>query len=143
MSNKIAIITGASRGLGKNTALHLASRGTDIILTYHSRKEEAEAVVAEVEQSGRKAAALQLNTGNSASFPAFASAVKALLANQWQRDSANYLVNNAGFGTLGSFAEQVYAVRAYSAQVPLTVSLFVTFLRESFAQGFQQKVLAA
>jgi NAD(P)-dependent dehydrogenase (short-subunit alcohol dehydrogenase family) len=109
MKDKIAIITGGSRGLGKNTALHLANKGTDIVLTYHSRKEEAEAVVDEIEQSGRKAAALQLDTGDSASFPAFAAAVKALLANKWQRDSADYLVNNAGIGINVPFANTTEA----------------------------------
>jgi len=126
MSNKIAIITGASRGLGKNTALHLASKGTDIILTYHSRKEEAEAVVAEIEQSGRKAAALQLDTGNSASFPAFASAVKALLANQWQRDSADYLVNNAGIGINVPFAETTEAQFDQLMNIHLKGTFFLT-----------------
>ncbi|HEY3431083.1 MAG TPA: SDR family oxidoreductase [Rhodocyclaceae bacterium] len=126
MSNKIAIITGASRGLGKNTALHLASKGTDIILTYHSRKKEADAVVAEIEQSGRKAAALQLDTGNSASFPAFASGVKALLSNQWQRGSADYLVNNAGIGINVPFADTTEAQFDQLMNIHLKGTFFLT-----------------
>ena len=70
-SSKIAIITGASRGLGRNTALALAKRGVDIILTYHSNKTEADAAVAEIEALGRRAVAFQLDTGNVGVFDAF------------------------------------------------------------------------
>jgi NAD(P)-dependent dehydrogenase (short-subunit alcohol dehydrogenase family) len=69
-TNKIALITGGSRGLGKNAALKLASKGNDVIITYRSKKEEADEVVAEIESLGLKAAALQLDTGIVSSFEA-------------------------------------------------------------------------
>ena len=68
MSNKIALITGGSRGLGKNTALHLAKQGVGIVLTYRSKEDEAKAVVAEIEAAGGKAATLQLDTSVASSF---------------------------------------------------------------------------
>lgn len=95
---KIAIVTGASRGLGRNTALNIAHKGGDVVITYHSRSDEARAVVAEIEAMGRKAAALQLDTGNVATFSAFADRLKAVLRENWQRDTFDHLVNNAGHG---------------------------------------------
>ncbi|MGB9990039.1 SDR family NAD(P)-dependent oxidoreductase [Pseudoduganella rhizocola] len=96
--SKIAIVTGGSRGLGKNTALNIARAGGDVIVTYHSRREEAEAVVAEIAAMGRKAAALQLDTGDTAAFKPFAAELKGLLQQHWQRASFDHLVNNAGHG---------------------------------------------
>ena len=100
MSNntKIALITGASRGLGRNTALSIARRGGDVVLTYQSRAEDAQAVVAEIQALGRKAVALQLDTGNIAGFAPFADRLRAALQGTWQRDSFDHLVNNAGHG---------------------------------------------
>lgn len=75
-TGKIALVTGGSRGLGKDMALNIAKKGIDVIITYNSKKEEALAVVAEIEQAGRKAAALQLNAGDVKSFDAFYAQVK-------------------------------------------------------------------
>lgn len=105
MSNKIAVITGGSRGLGKNTALHLARKGVDIILTFNSKQADADQVVAEVQALGRKAVALQLDTANSKGFAQFAEQVKSNLQQHWQRDSFDFLMNNAGIGIHASFAE--------------------------------------
>ncbi|MDB5802314.1 MAG: family oxidoreductase [Rhodocyclales bacterium] len=105
MSQKIAIITGGSRGLGKNAALHLAQQGVDVILTYHSKQAEALAVVAEIKTYGRLAAALQLDVGNVRSFDAFATQTKQVLAQTWQRKDFDYLVNNAGTGVHAAFPE--------------------------------------
>jgi NAD(P)-dependent dehydrogenase (short-subunit alcohol dehydrogenase family) len=96
--NKITLITGASRGLGRNTALNVARHGGDVILTYHSRSEDAQAVVAEIQAMGRKAVALQLDTSDVASFTSFAERLKATLRGTWQRDTFDHLVNNAGHG---------------------------------------------
>lgn len=109
MSNKIALITGGSRGLGKNAALKLANKQKDIILTYHSKRQEAEAVVAEIEQLGGRAAALQLDVSDSSSFTAFAEEVKKLLAEKWQRQNFDYLLNNAGTGLYKAFTETTEA----------------------------------
>jgi NAD(P)-dependent dehydrogenase (short-subunit alcohol dehydrogenase family) len=105
MNNKIAIVTGGSRGLGKNMALHLAKKGIDVILTYNSKLTEANEVVTQIEQAGGKAVALQLNVGDSKSFAAFTEQVKAALKKTWNREHFDFLVNNAGVGVHASFAE--------------------------------------
>jgi NAD(P)-dependent dehydrogenase (short-subunit alcohol dehydrogenase family) len=108
-STPIALVTGGSRGLGKNTALKLARQGTDVILTYRSNRTEAEAVVAQIEQLGRRAVALPLDVGDSSGFPAFVDRVRGVLAQQWQRDRFNFLVNNAGIGIYASLTETTEA----------------------------------
>ena len=95
---KIALVTGASRGLGRNTALNIARRGADVIITYQSREEEAQAVVTQIRAMGRKAVALQLDTAAVAGFASFAERLRILLADIWQRDTFDHLVNNAGHG---------------------------------------------
>jgi NAD(P)-dependent dehydrogenase (short-subunit alcohol dehydrogenase family) len=105
MNSTITLITGASRGLGKNAALHLARHGHDLILTYNSGRAEAEAVVEEIRTLGRKAVALQLDVGRSAGFADFAERVRQALAVTWQRERFDALVNNAGIGIHVPFAE--------------------------------------
>lgn len=105
MNQRIALVTGGSRGLGKNAVLKLAAQGTDIIFTYHSQRDAALEVVAEVEQTGAKAAALQLNVGEIASFSAFSEQVGNALRQTWGRETFDYLVNNAGIGLNAPFAE--------------------------------------
>ena len=105
MKTKIAMITGGSRGLGKNAAIHLSKKGVDVIITYNSKKDEADSVVAEIEKNGAKAHALQLNVADSKSFAQFASDVKTILKTKWNRDNFDFLVNNAGIGVHASFAE--------------------------------------
>ncbi|PZT73359.1 MULTISPECIES: SDR family NAD(P)-dependent oxidoreductase [unclassified Streptomyces] len=102
---RIALITGANRGLGRSTALHLAESGTDLILTYRSHADEAEAVVEEARKLGRTAIALRLDTGDTAAIPAFTAEVRQALAREWGRDDLDILVNNAGHGVHASFAE--------------------------------------
>jgi NAD(P)-dependent dehydrogenase (short-subunit alcohol dehydrogenase family) len=104
-STPIALVTGGSRGLGKDMALSLGRRGVDVILTYHNNQAEAAGVVAQIEKLGRRAVALQLDVGVSATFGKFASQVREELRSRWQRDRFNYLVNNAGIGAHASFAE--------------------------------------
>ena len=101
----LALITGGSRGLGRNAALHVARAGTDVILTYRSQAAEAQAVVAEIEALGRRALALPLDVADSRSFAAFAQQVQAALASHWQRERFDFLVNNAGIGIHASFME--------------------------------------
>ncbi|MBX9817979.1 MAG: SDR family NAD(P)-dependent oxidoreductase, partial [Burkholderiaceae bacterium] len=108
-STPITLVTGGSRGLGKNTALHMAKNGSDVILTYRSQGAEAQAVVAEITALGRRAVALQLDTGDSASFANFAEQVRAALATTWQRECFDHLVNNAGVGIHASLMETTEA----------------------------------
>jgi NAD(P)-dependent dehydrogenase (short-subunit alcohol dehydrogenase family) len=101
----IALITGGSRGLGRNAALHLADRGVDLIITYRSGAKEAAEVVRQIEAKGRKAVALPLDVGRSKAFGEFAEAVRAALGRGWGRDRFDFLVNNAGMGVHASFVE--------------------------------------
>jgi len=94
-TTKIAIVTGGSRGLGRNTVLSLAKRGVDTIFTYHSNRAEADHVVGRVAEAGRKAIALQLDTGNVSSFDPFVRNVRHALS-ELGGERFDYLVNNAG-----------------------------------------------
>ncbi|UOQ71764.1 SDR family NAD(P)-dependent oxidoreductase [Hymenobacter cellulosilyticus] len=104
-TSKIALVTGGSRGLGRNSALHLAQAGHDLILTYRTQQAEAEAVVAQIEALGRKAVALPLDTSQIASFPDFAQALRQQLSQHWQRSTFDFLINNAGIDARSAFAE--------------------------------------
>jgi len=92
---KIALVTGGSRGLGRNTVLNLAKRGVDSIFTYNLNRAEADKVVAAVRETGAKAAALQLDTSDVSSFDAFVQSVRSTLAG-FGTERFDYLVNNAG-----------------------------------------------
>ena len=105
MKTKIAVVTGGSRGLGKNMALRLAEKGNDVIITYHSKKEEANAVVAEIESKGQKAAALQLDVAQLKSFDDFLKQVSQTLKDKWDTDKFDFLINNAGTGATIPFAQ--------------------------------------
>lgn len=103
--NKITLITGASRGLGRNAALHVARGGGDLILTYQNNAEAAQTVAAEIRALGRKALALPLDVADTAGFPAFVDAVRAGLRELWQRETFDHLVNNAGHGDMALVAD--------------------------------------
>jgi NAD(P)-dependent dehydrogenase (short-subunit alcohol dehydrogenase family) len=94
-TSRTAIITGASRGIGRNTALSLARRGVAVIITFHSNAKDAETLVAESEGIGRHAAAFQLDTGDTRAFDQFVGDVRSTLQ-RWGRERFDYLVNNAG-----------------------------------------------
>ncbi len=102
--SKIALITGASRGLGRNTALATAARGIDVIFTYRSNRAEADKVVTDIKALGRTALAFQLDTGDTASFPAFVEKVATALRETFGRTTFDYLVNNAGHSAPGPIA---------------------------------------
>jgi NAD(P)-dependent dehydrogenase (short-subunit alcohol dehydrogenase family) len=102
---KISLITGSSRGLGKSTALNLAKKGVDAIVTYHRNAEEAANVVAEISALGATAVALQLDTADTQTFDRFAAQVQQSLQDNWQTEHFDFLVNNAGTGVYSSFAE--------------------------------------
>ncbi|ATC65253.1 short-chain dehydrogenase [Nibricoccus aquaticus] len=106
---KIALVTGSSRGLGRNIALQLARSGADIVVTYRRGKAEADAVVAEIEALGRRAVALPIDVADVKSFAEFVAALKAALTSHWQRERFDFLVNNAGIGIHKPFAETTEA----------------------------------
>jgi NAD(P)-dependent dehydrogenase (short-subunit alcohol dehydrogenase family) len=103
--SKIALITGGSRGLGRNTALNLAGKGVDVVLTYHTNRTEADSAVAEIQALGRKAVALRFDAGNVGAFDGFVSDLRQALSGTWGRERFDFLVNNAGIGTMAPFAE--------------------------------------
>jgi NAD(P)-dependent dehydrogenase (short-subunit alcohol dehydrogenase family) len=105
---KIAIITGGSRGLGRNTAINLARRGVDILFTYRANKKEADSLLHEVEAMGRKAAAFRLDTGDIHVFDGFVADVRKTL-HAWGRERFNYLVNNAGGSLHANFDQTTEA----------------------------------
>jgi NAD(P)-dependent dehydrogenase (short-subunit alcohol dehydrogenase family) len=102
--SKIALVTGGSRGLGKNTALKLAEHGNDVILTYHRSRIEADAVVKDILHLGRRAVALPLDVEITSTFPDFAVKVRDALKT-FQKERFDFLINNAGIGVYASFAE--------------------------------------
>jgi NAD(P)-dependent dehydrogenase (short-subunit alcohol dehydrogenase family) len=125
-SSKIALVTGASRGLGKSTALNLAKKGVDSIVTYHTNAEEAAKVVAEIESLGAKAIALQLDTANTKTFDDFALQVKQALQSKWQTDRFDFLINNAGTGVGASFADTTEADFDHLMNIHLKGVFFLT-----------------
>ncbi len=98
LKNKIAVVTGGSRGLGKNMALALAKKGIDVLLTYNSNKQAAQEVVWEIESLGQKAFALQLDTSKVKSFDDFISQVTETLGAGTGYPNFDFLINNAGTG---------------------------------------------
>jgi len=103
--NKIALVTGGSRGLGKNAALKIAEKGIDVIVTYQSKKEEAEKTVEEIKLLGVNAAALQLDVSDSNTFDSFITEVTNTLKSTFNADQFDFLINNAGIGINAPFAE--------------------------------------
>jgi NAD(P)-dependent dehydrogenase (short-subunit alcohol dehydrogenase family) len=107
MSNaKIALVTGGSRGLGKDMALSLGRKGMDVIVTYRSQQAEAEAVVQEIEAMGQRATALLLDVNQLSTYDAFVQAIGDSLTTHFQATGLDFLVNNAGIGGTVPF-EQV------------------------------------
>ena len=104
-SSHIALITGANRGIGRSTALFLARDGADVIVTYRTHADEAEAVVEEIRALGRSAVALPLDVGDVASLDRFVAAVRDALRTVWDRDTFDFLVNNGGMSRGGMIAD--------------------------------------
>jgi NAD(P)-dependent dehydrogenase (short-subunit alcohol dehydrogenase family) len=125
-TTRIALITGASRGLGRSSALKLAEQGVDVILTYKSNTTEAQAVVRQIEALGQRAVALQLDVAESKTFANFVEQVKQALGKTWQREQIDYLVNNAGNGIYASFAETTEEQFDLLANVHLKGTFFLT-----------------
>lgn len=103
--NKIALITGGSRGIGRNTAVSIAQKGIDIVITYNSNKEEADKVVAEIQAMGRKAIAFQLDTSKVELFDAFFGQLGEYLSKETNNGKFDFIVNNAGTALYGLFTD--------------------------------------
>jgi NAD(P)-dependent dehydrogenase (short-subunit alcohol dehydrogenase family) len=125
-SSRIALITGGSRGLGRNMALHLADHGVDILLTYRSGEKEARDVAGEIAAKGRKAAVLQLDVADRASVRALPEAVKNALSRTWQRPHFDFLVNNAGSAQHLPFAHTTEAQFDEKMNIHLRAPFIVT-----------------
>lgn len=95
-NSKIALVTGGSRGIGRDSALSLSKKGIDVIITYNNQKEKADEVVKEIEVSGGKAAAIQLDVSDTSSFDSFVSKLSDVLKAKWNQENFNFLINNAG-----------------------------------------------
>ncbi|MBM7044805.1 SDR family oxidoreductase [Rhizobium lusitanum] len=95
---KLALVTGGSRGLGRNTALALAKDGVDVVITYHTHDDDAQAVARAIDGMGRRAAVIRLDTSDVSTFPAFTDTLREILKTTWSRDNIDFLVNNAGIG---------------------------------------------
>ncbi|MCP1605025.1 SDR family NAD(P)-dependent oxidoreductase [Pseudomonas citronellolis] len=126
MSRKIVLITGASRGLGRNAALHLAEAGVDIIGTYRSQADEARIVADEIEQHGARVRMLPLDVADSASFSDFAQRVESVLKEHFGCPQFDYLVNNAGIGIHAAFAETTEAQFDQLLNIQLKGPFFLT-----------------
>jgi NAD(P)-dependent dehydrogenase (short-subunit alcohol dehydrogenase family) len=102
---RVAIVTGASSGIGQSAAIQIAKRGAGVILTYNSNQPGALDTVARIEKEGGTAVALPLDVGKTETFPAFRESVVAALHDTWRRDTFDFLVNNAGFGQMSMFED--------------------------------------
>ena len=105
MIPKIALVTGGSRGLGKNMALRLAEKGADVIITYNTKKDEASEVVHLIEALGRNAAAIQLDVNDFKGLDSFTSKLTELLKDKWKTSNFDFLINNAGIGATIPFMD--------------------------------------
>lgn len=124
--NKLVLVTGASRGLGKSMALALANKGMDVLITYQSQKELALEVVASIKKMGVKAKALQLDVSDSDSFKTFAENLSEVLKNEFQRQDFDYLINNAGIGINVPFSQTTQAQFDQLMNIHLKGPFFLT-----------------
>ncbi|MGB6008910.1 SDR family NAD(P)-dependent oxidoreductase [Castellaniella sp.] len=126
MPSTISLITGGSRGLGRDAALKLADRGSDVLLTYHTDRASADEVVSRIQDKGRRAVALQLDVADSGSFAGFAAQVRETLSGHWQSTGFDHLVNNAGMGIYASFSETTEAQFDEMMRIHLKGPFFLT-----------------
>lgn len=121
----IALVTGGSRGIGKSIVQHIAARGTDVLFTYQSRKNEADALVSELEANGRRAAALQFDVGDSSTFAAFAEQIRGVLGD-WNAEQFHFLINNAGIGLNAFISDTTEAQFDQIINIHVKGSFFLT-----------------
>ncbi|GLY05403.1 SDR family oxidoreductase [Actinoplanes sp. NBRC 101535] len=123
---RVAVITGASSGIGQSAAVHIARRDTGVILTFRGNPAGARDTVATIEKEGGTAVALPLDLGQSTSFPTFRDALTATLRSTWQRDDFDFLVNNAGASGSAPFPETTEAMFDDLQRVLLKGPYFLT-----------------
>jgi NAD(P)-dependent dehydrogenase (short-subunit alcohol dehydrogenase family) len=126
MPEKIALLTGASRGLGHSIAVHLARSGVSVIGTYRSQKDAAEAVAVEIRASGARAVMLPFDAADTAGFGGFAGSVSAALRDEFGRENFDFLINNAGLGINAPFAETTEEQFDELVQIQLKAPFFLT-----------------
>ncbi|HPI11990.1 MAG TPA: SDR family oxidoreductase [Catalimonadaceae bacterium] len=117
--SKIALVTGGSRGLGKDMAIQLAKKGNDVILTYRSKEEDAREVVKQIEEKGQKAICLHLDMEDFSSLDSFVENLGKSLSATWGSPKFDFLINNAGMGATVPFTQ-------------VTEALFDSFLNVHF-----------
>jgi NAD(P)-dependent dehydrogenase (short-subunit alcohol dehydrogenase family) len=125
-SGKIVLVTGGSRGLGKESALQLAKSGFDVIITFQSSKESADNVVNEIKTLGRKSSSLQLDLEKTGSFDGFVSSLKEVLEKDFGKNKLDALVNNAGTGHYASIKETTEAAFDVMSSIHLKAPFFLT-----------------
>lgn len=125
-SNKVALVTGGGRGLGKDMAMQLAKKNFDVILTYQSNESAANEVVESIRAMGKKAAALPLDVAKSSTYEAFAGQVQAILTSEFGTDKVQALVNNAGTGLYASFDSTTEAQFDEMVNIHLKAAFFLT-----------------
>ena len=126
MHTRLALVTGASRGLGRSIALHLAAAGVDVVGTYRERADEADAVAREIAARGRRVAMLPLDVAHAHTFAAFADTLAGVLAATFERATFDILVNNAGAGVHAPFAETTEAQFDAMVAIHLKAPFFLT-----------------
>jgi NAD(P)-dependent dehydrogenase (short-subunit alcohol dehydrogenase family) len=124
--SKVALVTGGSRGLGKDIATQLAIKGFDIIFTYNSNVSEANRVVDEITTIGRKAKAVQLDVSDSKNFDSFIQNIKTVLKTDFETENIDTLINNAGVGTYTSIADTSEEVFDSMVNIHLKAPYFIT-----------------
>ena len=126
MADTIAVVTGASRGLGRSIAVHLARAGVDVVGTYRSRQDEADATAAEIRAVGRRAEMLPLDANQTGNFAGFANTLSDVLRGSFGRPDFDFLINNAGIGINAPFADTTEEQFDQLVQIQLKGPFFLT-----------------
>ncbi len=126
-NDKIALVTGGSRGLGKDMAINLAKKGMNVVVTYHSNRSAADNVTSEIHSLGQKAMALRLDTGNHEQYsPFFNEQLAELLPKAFNANKIDFLINNAGVGHYEPFQSTTIEAFKDMVHIHLMAAFFLT-----------------